>query len=235
MVIKRDKPRIVLYLFSSLILLISYACPAPDKVGGDNPPEEGDHHPKISEDRLFYFEKQKVTLSDFDSPGYILDLGGGGEGVIGRLKGEKVIAIDISKEELEGAPAGPLKIVMDATDLKFLDSTFSTATSFFTLMYIKGQDHEKVFSEVFRVLTPGGSFLIWDVIFPQRCDEKKDIAVFPLLVELPNEEINAGYGVLWPEDGRDLPYYLRLAENAGFDVVARNQKERVFFLGLRKP
>jgi len=33
---------------------------------------------------------------------------------------------------LEEAPAGPLKIVMDATDLKFLDSAFDTATAFAT-------------------------------------------------------------------------------------------------------
>ncbi len=90
MVINKDKPRLVLYLFWMLMLLISYACSAPAKAGGDNPPEEDDHHPKISGDRLFYFEEQK------------------------------------------------------------------------------------------------------------------DIAVFPLLVELPEEEIDAGYGVLWPEKGRDL-------------------------------
>ena len=100
-----------------------------------------DHHPEISEDRLFFFEEQEVIVSDIDAPGYILDIGGGGRGVIGTLKGEQVIAIDPSRRELEGAPAGPLKIVMDATDLQFLDGAFSAATSFFTLMYIKGSDH----------------------------------------------------------------------------------------------
>jgi len=46
-------------------------------------------HPEISEDRLFYFEKQEVTVHDFHSRGWILDIGGGGEGVIGKLKGER--------------------------------------------------------------------------------------------------------------------------------------------------
>lgn len=193
------------------------------------------HHPEISEDRLFYFEKQEVIVNDFDSPGYILDIGGGGEGVIGKLKGEQVIAIDPSKRELEEAPAGPLKIIMDARDLQFLDDTFGTATSFFTLMYIKGPDHEKVFSEVFRVLKSGGLFLIWDAIIPQRLDEDKDLAVFPLSVKLPNEEIDAAYGVLWPEEEQGLSYNVRLAESAGFDVVAQRESDRVFFLKLRKP
>ncbi len=192
-------------------------------------------HPEISEDRLFFFEEQEVIVSDIDAPGYILDIGGGGEGVIGRLKGEQVVAIDPNRRELEQAPAGPLKIVMDATDLRFLDGAFSAATSFFTLMYIKGSDHQKVFGEVFRVLQPGGRFFIWDVIFPLRLDPEKDVAVVSLLVKLPDEEITAGYGHLWPEKGRDLLYYVQLAENAGFSVATQREEGRVVFLELRKP
>ncbi len=194
-----------------------------------------DHRPEISEDRLFFFEKQEVIVNDFDSPGYILDIGGGGEGVIGKLKGEQVIAIDPNKRELEEAAGGPLKIVMDARDLQFLDGAFSTATSFFTLMYIKAPDHEKVFSEVFRVLAPGGVFLIWDVVFPQRLDADKDIAVFPLLVMLPHEEFDTGYGAKWPEEGRDSSYYVKLAEETGFVVVERREEGRQFFLKLSRP
>jgi hypothetical protein len=39
-----------------------------------------------------------------------LDVGGGGEGVIGRLKGRQVIAIDIRKGEPEKADDGPMLI-----------------------------------------------------------------------------------------------------------------------------
>ena len=38
--------------------------------------------------------------------GSILDVGGGGEGIIGRLYGEQVIAIDNCQEELDEAPDG---------------------------------------------------------------------------------------------------------------------------------
>ena len=125
-------------------------------------------HKEIAEERIFWFDMQEVSVRDFEASGYILDIGGGGEGIISRLKGEQVIAIDPSRRELEEAPSGPLKIVMDATDLQFLDSTFLTATSFFTLMYVKASDHERVFSEVHRVLKLGGRFLVWDVILPTR-------------------------------------------------------------------
>jgi hypothetical protein len=39
-------------------------------------------------------EPQSLTLKPVETPGWILDLGGGGEGVIGRLCGERVVAID---------------------------------------------------------------------------------------------------------------------------------------------
>ena len=187
-----------------------------------------DHHKEISEDNIFFLKKQEIVLNDFDAAGYILDIGGGGEGVIGKLKGNQVIAIDPSKRELEEAPPGPLKIVMDGTDLKFLDDTFGTVTSFFTLMYVKGaDDHARVFGEVFRVLAPGGRFLIWDANLPRRFDEEKEVVAFFLLVKLPEGEIDTGYGADWPEEDQDLAYYRRLAENAGFNIAAQRENEHV--------
>ena len=193
------------------------------------------HHPEISEDRLVFFEREEVIVDDFDTVGLILDIGGGGRGVIGELKGQQVIAIDPSKSELEGAVDGPLKIIMDATNLQFLDETFHTVTSFYTLMYIKTfEAHEIVFGEVYRVLASGGRFLIWDANFPARFDKQKDIAVFPLTVKLPKEEIDSAYGVLWPENGRIVSYYLQLADDAGFEVVSTREDGQQLFLELQK-
>lgn len=194
-----------------------------------------DHHPEISEHRLFFLEKQELVVGEFEASGHILDIGGGGEGIIGRLKGQQVIAIDSNRRELEEAPAGPLKIVMNATDLQFLDGSFGVVTSFFTLMYIKGDEHRKVFEEVFRVLLPGGRLLLWDVEFPRRGDEKKDIIVLPLTVKLPGEDVSAVYGVRWLIDGRTLRDYLRLAREAGFEVVSQVEKDPLVHLELRKP
>ncbi|TFG72017.1 MAG: hypothetical protein E4H27_03460, partial [Anaerolineales bacterium] len=71
-----------------------------------------EHHPEISEDRLFFFEQEEVIIEGFNDSDLILDIGGGGEGIIGKLKGRQAIAIDSSKRELEEAAPGPLKIVM---------------------------------------------------------------------------------------------------------------------------
>jgi ubiquinone/menaquinone biosynthesis C-methylase UbiE len=186
------------------------------------------------EKRRYWFEPQEVTVPDFPAEGYILDIGGGGEGIIGLLKPKQAIAIDLIKRELEEAPAGPLKILMDARDLKFLDGTFSTATSFFTLMFVKGADHPQVFKEVYRVLVDGGRFLVWDIAVPERIDPAKDLAVFRLRVRLPAREVNTGYGMFWPEKAQDIPYYRALAERTGFRVARQERSGRTFFLELRK-
>ena len=194
-----------------------------------------EHHPEISEGRLFYFEQEEVIIEGIHDADLILDIGGGGEGIIGKLKGRQTIAIDLNKQELEEAALGPLKIVMDAADLQFLDESFNTVTSFYTLMYIKDRDNlRQVFTEVYRVLKEGGRFLIWDGILPQRETMDKDVAVFMLAVKLGEDVVNTGYGTLWPEEGRRPTYYVEMARNAGFEVVLQKEEGRRLFLELRK-
>ncbi len=196
-----------------------------------------DHHAGPPDDRIVFFETQTVRVHNFESTGFILDIGGGGEGVIGTLKGRDVIAVDLRKEELEEAPAGPLKIVMDARDLQFLDGTFATATAFFSLMYLKSRhDQQKVLEEVFRVLQPGGQFLIWDVSVPQRPEgEQRDVYAARLRISVGDRTIGTGYGQPWPPETRDLVFYLDLAAEVGFRVVEQREDEMLIFLHLQKP
>lgn len=186
--------------------------------------------------RFFWFESQQVTLEDFPASGLILDIGGGGEGIIGRLKGSQVVAIDRLRCELEDAPAGPLKIIMDARELQFLDGTFNTATAFFSFMFIPPADHASVLGEVYRVLAPGGRLLLWDFDFPTCQDPQRDLAAFELTVCLPgHEEIHTGYGSGWPEARLNLQHYRDLAEQAGFITCCAREDGRVFYLELHVP
>ena len=194
------------------------------------------YHAEALENRIHFFPRQEVVVEDFPADGYVLDVGGGGEGIIGILKGERVVAIDVHKCELEEAPAGPLKIVMDATRLQFLDAAFGAATAFFSLMYVRDtSDIQKIFGEVFRVLRPGAPFLVWDASLPRRVDERKDFYGIRLSVRIAGREIRAGYGQPWSRQKRTLPFYLNLARDAGFRVVEQKADRRVLFMRLQKP
>jgi ubiquinone/menaquinone biosynthesis C-methylase UbiE len=190
------------------------------------------------DDFVYFNEKQTVVINDFRANGPILDIGGGGIGLIGQMKGKQVIAIDIDKRELENAPDGPLfKIVMDATDLKFLDKSFDAATVFYTFMYIPAEKHEKVFAELFRVLKPGSILRIWDVDLPTGCDDpKKTTVVYSFEFKTPKNTIKTGYGVKWADkEQQNLVYYMRLSQKAGFKIVTQSFTAPSLYLELQKP
>lgn len=187
-------------------------------------------------DKIEYiFPQVKWEIRDFDSDGYILDLGGGGEGVIGQLKGKDVIAIDFRKEELLEAPEGPLMIVMDARELKFLDESFHTATAFFSLMYVrKKEDQLKVFREAWRVLKPGGTLHFWDVDISQKPKTDSKYFIVHLLYRIGDKVTETGYGMPWPEEPRGIDYYQEMTKQAGFQKSDTAWEKNTFYLRLVK-
>jgi len=161
--------------------------------------------------------------------GSILDIGGGGEGVIGRIYQSQVTAIDIRLDELNEAPDGFTKRVMDATKLEFDACTFDNATSFYSFMYIEKEDHVRVLKEIHRVLRPGGRLLIWDADI-QTAD--------PFLVELDidanGSKIHTTYGI-YKEDGfQNAEYFVGISQKTGFSLVNQESAQDQFFLHFKK-
>jgi len=175
------------------------------------------------------FDLSKTYLN-----GRILDIGGGGEGVVGQLKGAQVVAIDLRASELEEAGEGEyLKIIMDAKELKFLDEYFDTVTAFFSLMYVPVSDHEKVFQEIYRVLKKGGEFVIWDLRIPKKSDKTKNFYGITLSIDIGSKEISTGYAIRWDkEQSNDL--FVNLGQEIGFTIKEHQEDEHIFYIRFEK-
>ena len=186
------------------------------------------------DERIYVVGNEKVYVEDDIKGDRILDIGGGGEGVIGLCCGRRVIAIDTRKDELQEAPEGPLKIVMSAAELSFLDDSFDASTSFFTLMYISKEQQKKVFDEIFRVLKKGGEFILWDAVIPEYSGGIKDIFVIELEITTPVEKIKTGYGVSMKNKKQDMDYFIGLGEQAGFTVIQKEKQGHIFKIIFRK-
>lgn len=186
--------------------------------------------------RLHVIAPQTVLVDDaFLDADRILDLGGGGEGVIGLLRGRQVTAVDIRQGELDDAPEGPVKVVADARRLPFAAGSFDAATAFFFLMYVPADDRPAVVREAFRVLAPGGCLRIWDANIPPRGGRTAGTFVVPLCARLPNRTIRTAYGVPW--EGREMSGgdIARLGRDAGFTVTTLTRTDQTFQLVLSKP
>jgi len=147
--------------------------------------------------------------------GKILDIGAGGEGVIGQIYPES-IGIDPDRRELEESPAKQMKIVMDGRGLGFMDETFDTVTIFFTMMYVKSEDHLKIFQEAYRVLKSGGELQLWYLKMDEPEEETYGL-ILPLEIELPSGMIQTGYGARWNRK-QDDDSFADLGKQAGFQV-----------------
>ncbi|MBM7614337.1 class I SAM-dependent methyltransferase [Alkaliphilus hydrothermalis] len=186
------------------------------------------------DERMYIIENQKVTIEREINGDKILDIGGGGEGVIGLCYGKNVVAIDPRKDELEEAPDGPLKIVMDARELSFLENSFDAVTSFFTLMYISKKEHEKVFNEIYNVLKKDGEFVLWDTIIPKYDGDGKDIFVIQLEIITPAKLLKTGYGVSRKDTEQDIEYFVKLGQKIGFNVIKREKQDQIFKIVFKK-
>jgi len=181
--------------------------------------------------RMRVVGRQDVRVDDaFGDGDRIVDLGGGGEGVIGRLRGRQVVAVDIRQGELDDAPDGPTKVVGDARALPFPDGSFDAATAFFFLMYVQDADRDKVLAEGYRVLRPGGTFRIWDAVIPEPPENPPRLFVVPVRVSLPRATVRTAYGTGWQGKAMSCDGLAARAEAVGFTVIEKEQRGNTFRL-----
>jgi len=187
-----------------------------------------------SDDDLTIYEttRQFIDISKIHFNGSVLDIGGGGEGIISRHSGSKVVSIDIRKEELEETPDIGLKIVMNACNLGFLDKSFENVTCFFSLLYMDECEIREFLKEAYRVLKSDGELWIWDITIPLKAEA--DVFVAQISVQISDESVvSAGYGIRWMRR-QSVDTIRGLCEEAGF--VSREEYffDQSFMLHLNK-
>ena len=185
--------------------------------------------------KMYVIKQQSVKLADeFSDTDRIIDLGGGGEGIIGQLRGKQVTAVDLRKEELDEAPDGPIKVVADARALPFSDNSFDAVTAFYFLMYVPVADHSTVMREAYRVLRTGGSMYIWDAVIPEIGERKQKLFVIPVKAILPAKTVYTAYGVQWKGRTMNSGSIATAAREAGFHIQESHDNKGSFILKLKK-
>jgi ubiquinone/menaquinone biosynthesis C-methylase UbiE len=138
--------------------------------------------------------KQHVAIQEMPV-GRVIDIGGGGEGVIGQAGGARVVAIDrrVSEvHEARGKAANATWVVADATRLPCKSHCLDSATAFFSCMYMSDDVTREAFREAGRALKKGGEFWICDAQMVPR----GGVFAIRLRVDVGDKRmINTTYGV----------------------------------------
>jgi ubiquinone/menaquinone biosynthesis C-methylase UbiE len=156
--------------------------------------------------------------------GLILDIGGGGEGVISRLYPGQVIAIDKSPEELNEAPNLAVKIVMDAGKMAFTDNCFENVTAFYTFMYMDKSEHRAVASEIKRVLKSKGRLHLWDAEISEA-----NPFIAGLDITINDLTFHTDYGVYKDDAAQDAEYFKQLFEVFGLTLIKETSNSGHFY------
>lgn len=163
--------------------------------------------------------------------GSILDVGGGGKGVIGRLYGAQVVAIDNRQEELDEAPGGFQKVLMDARRLSFPDGHFDHVTFFYSLMFMDVRTQRQAILEACRVLKGGGSLRIWDADIPSASPEP---FIADLDIQLSSERLHTTFGVRSDIRNQSAASVIALCSGCGLALMERRGANGHFYLRFHR-
>ncbi|MBE0525600.1 MAG: class I SAM-dependent methyltransferase [Candidatus Thorarchaeota archaeon] len=171
---------------------------------------------------------QKIRLSKLHSDGPILDIGGGGEGLVSRIEGEKVCAVDIRLSEIREAQIhGPPAnwFVGDGQALCFQNNVFDVVTLWFSLGYMSDWSIKtNVLKEAHRVLGKGGKLSILASNIPKSCKRLTFWGHFTF----PDGTVSqTGYGVRGGQD-QTLDRMTELLGNIGFKIQTREDNDAWF-------
>jgi SAM-dependent methyltransferase len=178
---------------------------------------------------------QEITFKSLAGTGLILDIGGGGEGIVSRIEGSRVCAIDINMNEIKEAQiygSSPQWLACSGEALPFRTAVFETTTIWFSLDYVANWEMKRaVMQEAFRVLRKKGALSI----LSSRIVCREARFVLKMRYTLPDGSVyQTGYGVKGNQ-GQTMDKIGDIVEESGFQITKRDDNGHWFRVeGIRK-
>ncbi|MHA2080678.1 MAG: class I SAM-dependent methyltransferase, partial [Candidatus Thorarchaeota archaeon] len=166
--------------------------------------------------------------------GLILDIGGGGEGLVSRIEGDRVCAVDIRMSEIREAQIHGHSsnwFVADGATLCFSDNVFDIVTLWFSLGYMSDWNTKQaVLNAAYRVLKKNGRLSIMASNIPETTERR----VFWAIFTLPDGTLSkTGYGVRGGQN-QTLHRILELLTKARFSQHQYENHDEWFKVESRK-
>ncbi|MHA1815421.1 MAG: class I SAM-dependent methyltransferase [Candidatus Heimdallarchaeaceae archaeon] len=181
--------------------------------------------------QLSFKRMQKIVIETIPE-GTILDIGGGGEGIIAQIGKERVTAVDKFQSEIDEAKHKAPEstwVLADARNLDFPDEHFDSATAFFSIMYMSSEDKIEVFKEVYRLISKDGEFWVWDALI----SKKQGVYLIKIKVILPDETVvKTAYGV--SSKKQTVNVAKEMLEEVGFEVEIITNNTNWYLLKAKK-
>ena len=159
---------------------------------------------------------QEIKLERLKGDGLILDIGGGGEGLVSRIEGDRVCALDIRMSEIREAQIHGHStnwLVADGRHLCFKAEVFDIVTLWFSLGFMSDRDTKKA------VLEGAYQVLRWDgqiSILASHVPASGASLIFWANFILPDGTLSkTGYGIRGGQN-QTLPSIMELVTDLGF-------------------
>jgi SAM-dependent methyltransferase len=173
---------------------------------------------------------QSIHLPELPAHGLIIDIGGGGEGLVSRIGEARVCAVDINMNEIREAQihgSAPQWILCDGRALCFQNEVFDTATMWFSLDYMNDwKTKHAAILEAHRTLKPAGTISV----LSSRITCVENRFVLKLLYSLPDGTVGqTGYGVKGNQ-GQTVERTSKLLRDLGFRPTEIEDNEHWFHI-----
>ncbi|TFG04911.1 class I SAM-dependent methyltransferase [Candidatus Thorarchaeota archaeon] len=177
----------------------------------------------------------RIPLKHIPDEGRVLDIGGGGEGLVSRLEGKRVCAVDVLLNKIREARIYSVEsqwIQSDARALAVRDRVFDTVTCWFSLSYLpEGDAKRQVLTEANRVLKRSGMLSVIGMSIPGETVKHVLDAEFVL----PDNYISKMSYAVSGNQEQTMESLINLGQEIGFQIQQASDHEYWFELTMRKP